>query len=246
VAGYDTASTVNEVWQDAKSTYGTPIFWLRYFSPCPFYPFNDDPKSECQNIWDCNSSAPNLGPVTAPPDLTGNSAAGQADAKTFVTAVQSATYDIVGPLKLPTNGQLYCYLDQECSASMSSTYWDGWASYVNSYDGFDGYTLPLYAALYCSPKCSPPNCSSICSDCLAECYAIWTPEFQACGYDLDNAPPADFETCAAVGVDNGVATYVWQFAEQNVCGLSVNVDMDDSVNGFNTASHCFYLASYPS
>jgi hypothetical protein len=243
VAGYDTTSTVNEVWQDAKSTYGTPDFWFRYFNPCPYESFSDDPVAECQAIWDCNSSAPNLGPVTDPADLTGTSAAGQADAKIFVAALKSA-YDAVNPLKLPTDGQLYCYLDQECCSSMSSAYWDGWAEYVNSYNGFDGYQQPLYACLYASPCCSPPNCSSICASCGNHtCYAIWTPEYQQCGYDLDHLPSFDFATCSGCGVDNGVATHMWQFAEQNVCDLSVNVDMDMSGPDFNAASHCFYLAS---
>jgi hypothetical protein len=32
MAGFDTGATVNQVWQGAKAKYGTPLFWIRYFS----------------------------------------------------------------------------------------------------------------------------------------------------------------------------------------------------------------------
>jgi hypothetical protein len=248
VAGYDTGSTVSSVWRAAKSDYGTPLFWIRYFSPSPVDVVNasaSNAVAECQAIWSCNSGSPCLGPVTSPGDLTGNSAAGQADAKTFCAAL-NFVYTNVAPLLLPTNGQLYCWLDQECSASMSSGYWDGWATYVNGYNGLSGGSYPLYACLYCSPCCTPHNCSSICAGCDGDtCYAVWTPEYQKCGYNLNNTPPSDFATCNGCGVDNGIPTRVWQFAEQTVCGLSVNVDMDVGTPGFGTGDYCFYLASNP-
>ena len=78
MAGYDTASFVYNAWPGV-SGYGTPLFWLRYFSPCYTTPLNtssSNANNECRAIWNSNSSSPMLGPITVPyqPRLSGTSA----------------------------------------------------------------------------------------------------------------------------------------------------------------------------
>ena len=62
---------------------------------------------------------------------------------------------------MPSNGQLYCWLDQEYSTSLSSDYWNAWAHYIAEYDFAGLGTYPLYPCLYCDPYSPYPNCSTI-------------------------------------------------------------------------------------
>lgn len=164
--GYDTASTVATGWASAHSNgSGTPTFWLRYFSPCYTTPFNVSRTSandECSSIWDINSSSPTLSPITVPLQsrLAGSTAEGQDDAQAFVSAL-TTVYDEVAPFLIPTNNQLYVWLDQEEAYGLSLGYWNGWATYVGLND-FGGDTAePLYPCLYCNPDAPSANCSTI-------------------------------------------------------------------------------------
>ena len=97
-----------------------PGFWIRYFTPSPAADlFNDDALAESRGAWD--SGGPAVGCISAPDQsrLSGSAAEGQADAQAFAAAMLAA-YHAVGPLLLPPNGQLYCWLDQEYSTSLSS------------------------------------------------------------------------------------------------------------------------------
>jgi hypothetical protein len=176
MAGYDTASYVNDVYSAAGSRYGTPAFWLRYFSPCQTTPLNKSSSnevSECRAIW--NSGGHHLGPITVPTQSrlgnTGSGAAyGHADAQTLASALY-ATWGNVAPLMLPSNGILYCWLDQEPNYDLCLQYWNGWAGYLNGYVWSDG-TLPLYACLYTNPCSAQKNCSTIGNANASPCWAI--------------------------------------------------------------------------
>jgi hypothetical protein len=239
--GYDTANYVNVVATAAKSKYGTPDYWLRYFSPSPNGTVNNGAthaKNECNGVWD--SGARNLSPITSPSQsrLGGTSAQGLADAQAFVSALRSV-YGWVAPLLLPSGGVLRCWLDQESSTSMSVAYWAGWSDYINGYEWNPGYA-PLFACLYCNPCAGAGhNCTTIVAD--GYCWTIWSsePESPYCSYKVSNLPPWHATTCSCVS--NGPGTTLWQFAEEGVCGLTVNIDMDEGT----LTPYSFHLAYDP-
>ena len=99
-----------------------------------------------------------------------------------------AAYHAVGPLLLPSNGRLYCWLDQEYSTSLSSAYWDAWAHYIAEYNFAGLGTYPLYPCLYCDPYSPYPNCSTIAKARGVDVpSAIWSSESESCG-GLTNPP----------------------------------------------------------
>ena len=247
MAGYDTASLVTSAWPNAEAYgFGTPLFWLRYFSPCYYTPVNtssSNANAECREIWISNSSSPMLGPITTPTQsrLSGSSAEGQADAQTLASALVTV-YQDVAPLLLPSNGELYCWLDQEEATSLSVAYWDGWAGYLDPYD-FDGMgTYPLYPCLYCNPDAPPPNCSTI-GAATYYCTAVWSSEPLRCS-NYVKSPPSTWaaENCSAYTT---TPTDVWQFNDgSGICNDSL-VDQDSGAPGFYTPSYCFYLEAEP-
>ena len=240
--GYDTASYIYDVRVAADNTYGSPKYWLRYFSPSPNGTVNlssSHANSEERADWD--SGAKHLSPITSPSQsrLGGTYAQGQADAQTFANALKSV-YGWVAPLLLPGSGDLRCWLDQEASTSMSSSYWDGWSDYINAYQWSPGFA-PLFACLYCNP-CGGAghNCTTIVA--AGYCWSVWSsvPESPYCGYSLRSLPPWHAYSCSRC-VSNAPATSLWQFAEQGVCNLSVNIDMDEGT----LTPYAFYLAYRP-
>jgi hypothetical protein len=249
VAGYDTASYLQDVYSAADSRYGTPAFWLRYFSPSPNGTVNSSSTNaiaECRAAWD--STGHFLGPITSPSQsrLSGTSAMGQADAQTFCSALYTTRQYVGSRFALPSNGTLYCWLDQEGSTSLSLSYWNGWSGYVDGYVWPPNGSLPLYPCLYCTPCSAYPNCSVIQSSSANFCFAVWTPEPQKCGYTVSNPPAWAAQSCASSCSTGytGTPTRLWQFAEQGACGLSVNVDMDVG-GGINYANYCFDITSRP-
>ena len=115
MSGFDTAAFVYDVWQEAVAQFGTPNFWIRYFSPSQTTPINVSSSNACEEclaMW--QSGGHYLGPISFPPqsNLSGTTADGQADAQTFANAMQTVYYDVL-PLLLPSNNELYCWLDQE-------------------------------------------------------------------------------------------------------------------------------------
>jgi hypothetical protein len=239
MAGFDTASTVTSGLRSAAgSAFGKPAFWIRYFSPCYFTAVNSsssNANAECGQIW--SSGGHYLGCVSTPTQsrLSGSSAEGRADAVTFVNAMISVYYDVV-PLLLPSNGILYCWLDQEAATSLSLAYWNGWAGYINGYQ-FNG-AYPFFPGLYCNPDSAPPNCSIVDSASASPCWGVWSSEHQVCKNSVSSPPAWDAESCA------GVATKLWQYADQGVC-FSTDVDLDLGASGFGTASYCFNVSSNP-
>jgi hypothetical protein len=239
MAGYDTANRIENVQASAHSEFGAdPNFWLRYFAPSPAADVVETAAvAESRGAWD--SGGPRIGCICAPTQsrLSGSNAEGHADAQAFCAAIYSA-YTTVTPLLLPTNGRLYCWLDQEYSTSMSLAYWNGWSGYVGGYVFAENGTAPLYACLYCAPNSPFPNCTTIGNAGANNCYAVWSSTPEPCG-TLTNPPSWRAYSCA------GTPTKVWQFGEQGVCGFSANVDLDVGASGFNTADYCFYLSYRP-
>jgi len=120
MAGFDTASYVYDVRVAAVNAFGTPNFWLRYFSPCQTTAFNanwTNATSESRAIWD--SGGPKLGAITVPTQsrLSGTTAMGQADAQTLGNSLHN-TWLNIGPLQLPTNGQLWGWLRPAAALSV--------------------------------------------------------------------------------------------------------------------------------
>jgi hypothetical protein len=240
MAGYDTAGEIQNTYVSAHNEFGAnPNFWVRYFAPSPAADlFENDPTSECSGAWD--SGGPYVGCISAPSQsrLSGTAAEGLADAQSFAAAILSA-YHAVSPLLLPTNNQLYCWLDQEYSTTLSLSYWDAWANYIANYNFAGLGTYPLYPALYCTPDSPYPNCSTIArATGLDIPAAIWSAEWEPCG-GLANPPAWDAQSCATV------PTKLWQYGEQGACGYSANVDLDQGASGFNYRNYCLRIVSNP-
>jgi hypothetical protein len=240
MAGYDTAGEIQSTYASAYDEFGTdPAYWIRYFSPSPAADlFSSDPSAESSGAWD--SGGPYVGCICAPTQsrLSGSTAEGQADAQSMAASMLSA-YQAVGPILLPSNGQLWCWLDQEYSTSLSLDYWDGWANYIANYDFASLGTYPLYPGLYCDPYSPYPNCSTIAQATgLNIPVAIWSSEPEPCG-GIASPPSWDPDECSTV------ATYLWQFGEQGACGYSANVDVDLAGDGISYADYCFYVSSNP-
>ncbi len=226
--GYDTASYIQSIVEPGGvynsglvTKYGTPSYWIRYFSPSPNGTVNGsstNANAEVRAAWD--TGARYFSPISSPLNLYKGGPEGLAAAQAFVSAM-IAVYDWVIPLGLPTNLELYCWLDQEQTMSMTTDYWRAWETYVNDYSFGGG--LPFYACLYCNPPAPYANCSTIGS--VGGCWAVWSsvPESPYCGYTLKNLPPWNAAGCAPPAP----ATKLWQFAEKGVCNLSYNVDMDE-------------------
>lgn len=240
MAGYDTAGQIQNTYVSARDEFGeAPSFWIRYFSPSPAADiFSDNAVAESEGAW--ASGGHYVGPVSAPyqSNLSGSTAQGQADAQTYCASMLSAYY-AVGPLVLPSNKQLYCWLDQEYSTSLSLDYLDGWAGYIANYNFAGLGTYPLYPCLYCDPGSPYPNCSTMAAaKGLNVPAAVWSSEPEPCG-GLKSQPGWDAELCSTV------PTKLWQFGEQGACGYSANVDLDVGAPGFSTAAYCFNVRSNP-
>lgn len=243
MAGYDTAGTIQATGPGALSEFGeNPNFWIRYLSPSPAADCVNSSASgavnECIGLWDYSTS-PDLGVISAPTQshLSGSSAQGQADAQQYMASLLFV-YDNVSPLQYPANGELWCWLDQEASTSLSSGYWTGWASYVYN------YASQTYSALYCDPDAAAPNCSVIdgYNGTSSICNVVWSnePEYTSnCSDGLKTQPAWAAESCSSV------PTRLWQYVEQGVCGYSANVDLDYAAPGYTYGNYCFHLSSKP-
>jgi hypothetical protein len=245
MAGYDNAAPIQDVYVAAHNEFGAdPNFWVRYFNPSPAADLlENDAVSEGVGCW--NSGARAIGCVSAPSQsrLAGSSAEGLADAQSFAAAMLSA-YHAIHPLLLPTNNQLYCWLDQEYSTSLSLSYLDGWANYIANYNFASLGTYPLYPCVYCTPSAPSPNCSTFAKATgLNVPAAVWTPVPEVCR-GLSDPPAWDAEQCSSYS-SSKVPTKLWQYAEQGVCGFSAAVDLDVGATGFNYANFCFRLTADP-
>ena len=240
MAGYDTAGKIQNTYASAHREFGVnPAFWIRYFNPSPAADlFHDDAVAESRGAWDSGGNY--VGCISAPRQsrLSGSAAEGHADAQAFCAAMLTA-YHAVRPLLLPSTGQLYCWLDQEYSTSLSSDYWNAWAHYVAEYDFAGLGTYPLYPALYCDPYSPFPNCSTIAKARAVDVpSAIWSSEPEPCG-SLARPPRWNPDKCGTV------PTKLWQYAEQGACNLSSNVDLNVDGPGFVMAHFCFRVSSRP-
>jgi hypothetical protein len=244
--GYDTASTVGEAWDSASSNgYGDPSFWMRYFSPCYTTPFNvssANANDECISIWDIG--APFLSPITVPTQsrlgITGSSgtAEGQADGQAFCSALETAYVD-VGPLSLPTNNNLWVWLDQENGTSLSTEYWNAWATYVGEFNFTGTDDEPLYPCLYCTPDAAQPNCSTVQNPDGWGAEAIWSSEWQECSNSLADPPAWNAQACSEI------STILWQFCDgTGICNESL-VDQDLNASGWNVADYSFFIVAQP-
>jgi hypothetical protein len=241
MAGYDTAGEIQNVYEAAHSEFGAdPNFWLRYLQSPAADGIGSDPVTECEACW--ASGTTHVGVIHEPTqsDLASNSVSlGQSTAQAFASAVYNNLYLQVGPLQLPTNGQLYCWLGQEATTSLTNGYWNGWAETIDAYVFANTGTAPMYPCLYCDPPVTEPNCSIIDNPDNIACFAVWSSEPEPCKASIASPPGWDADSCASV------PTKLWQYAEQMACGLSANVDLDEGAPGFNNADYCFYLAADP-
>jgi hypothetical protein len=240
MAGYDTAGEIQNVYASAHSTFkANPSFWMRYFAPSPAADvFESDPVSESVGAWD--SGGKSIGPVNEPSQsrlASGSSSEGQADGQSFCAAIYSA-YISVGPLNLPGDINVYCYLGQEASTSLTLGYWNAWAHAVIIYTFANNGYLPLYPCLYCDPPAAPPNCSIIGNPSAEPCLAVWASEPDPCHNSLTQ-PSWGPDSCSAA------TTRLWQYAISPGCGYSADVDIDGSGPGFTTSSYMFNLTSAP-
>jgi hypothetical protein len=240
MTGYDTAGPIQDTYKPAHSEFGAkPAFWIRYFNPSPAADlFENDAVSESRGAWDSGGNY--VGCICAPHQsrLSGSAAEGHADAQAFAAAMLTA-YRAVHPLELPTNNQLYCFLDQEYSTSLSPAYWNAWASYIAEYNFAGHGTYPLYPCLYCDPYSPYPNCTTIAkSKGINIPAAIWSSEPEPCG-SVSRPPKWRVDECATV------PTKLWQFGEQGACHYSANVDLDQSAPGFSMPAHSFWVKSRP-
>jgi hypothetical protein len=245
MAGYDTAGEIQNTYSSAHSEFGTnPNFWVRYFSPSPAADlFSGDASSESLGAW--NSGGPHVSAICAPAQsrLSGSSAEGQADAQSMCASMLSA-WNAVAQLKLPSNNEMWCWLDQEASTSLSLSYWDGWANYIANYNFANLRTYPLYPGLYCDPYSAYPNCSTIAQATgLNIPVAVWSSEPEPCG-GLASPPAWNAESCTSVS-SSKVTTKLWQYGEQGACRYSANVDLDVGAPGWNIANYCFVVSSKP-
>ncbi len=248
MAGFDTANFVQNEWPSVAH-FGTPLFWLRYFTPCQNTPVNvssANANAECTAVWQSNSSSPMLGPITTPDQtrLNGTSAEGLADAQALASALYATWIDVT-PLQLPNNNILYCWLDQEPSTTLNTGYWDAWALYLDGYNWSDFDIYPLYPCLYCAPNhnSTNPNCSTIASASAYYCYAVWSAQPQECSNTLTNPPAWDADTCASSGATT--PTSLWQFADGTGICFPDDVDLDLGAPGFYTPDYCFFLSAEP-
>jgi len=243
MAGYDTAGPIHDTYVSARDEFGRdPAFWIRYFSPSPAADiFADDAVAESAGAW--ASGGPYVGCVSAPYQsrLSGSAAEGLADAQTYAASMLAA-WNAVAQLKLPSNNQLWCYLDQEYSTSLSQSYWDAWANYIADYNFANLRTYPLYPALYCDPLSPFPNCSILAAAGGVTIPAsVWSSEPEPCG-SLASVPFYDADECSSVSRSKA-GSHLWQFGEQDACGFSANVDLD--VGNVITANYCFRVVSDP-
>ena len=244
MSGYDCAAAIQDVYQSAHNEEGRdPGFWLRYFTPSPDADiFADDAESECIAAWDSGGHA--VGCISAPVPqslLSGSEAEGQADAQSFCASMHSA-WDQVGPLHLPSNNQLYCWLDQEYGTALSLPYWNGWSLYIANYNFANLKTYPLFPCVYCTPSSPFANCSTFAqAKGLAIPEAIWVPVPEDCN-GLADPPTWAAESC---GSSSHVKTKLWQYREEGVCGLSAAVDLDVGAPGTYFPSYCMQVVSKP-
>ncbi len=240
MTGYDTAGAIQNTYASAQAEFGAdPAFWIRYFTPSPAADlFDEDALAESQGAWD--SGGPYVGCISSPTQsrLSGSAAEGQADAQAFAAAMLAAYY-AAGPINLPSGGQLYCWLDQEYSTPLSSSYWNAWANYLADYNFANLDSYPLYPCLYCDPYSPYPNCSTIAEAQGVDVpSAIWSSEPEPCG-SLTTPPPWNADVCETV------PTRLWQFGEQGACNYTANVDLDEDAPGFSTSAHCLQVISRP-
>jgi hypothetical protein len=243
MAGYDTAGEIQNTYVGAADEFGeAPGYWIRYFSPSPAADiFSSDPTAECEGAW--ASGGPFIGCISAPEqsDLGSGSGQGLLDAQTFAASMLSA-YNTVGPLDLPSNNELWAFLDQEYSTSLSTGYWDAWSNYIANYNFADLDTYPLFPALYCTPDSPFPNCSVIAAATgLDVPVTVWSAVPEPCG-TLEDNPAYDPEECSTY-TSSTVPSNLWQFGEQGVCGYSADVDLD--VADVTYADFCFRILSDP-
>lgn len=273
MGGFDTADFIqNQYSKTCVVAFGTPAFWIRYFSPSNNTPINTSASNairECQAAWD--SGGPHLGPIATPVPAShlasDNPAVGQADAQTFTSSLYFVWLNVFR-LNLPDNHVLYCWLDQEPIASGGSDlhqgYWNGWASYLDAYNWAGSSGLyPLYPSLYCGPCDVGKNCSTLNMFLSQICYGIWTyqtlPGSFHCTYNLTSHPadcsaPAA-KSCQSCGSYSLPPLHLWQYAQpspgctsapgcSNYTSTTANVDMDRGC-AINYPDYCFYLSARP-
>jgi hypothetical protein len=260
IYGFDTASYIYSVASAAKSKYGTPSFWIRYFKPTitggtPDQNFTTAGK-EMQALR-VTSGARYLAPLSAPGasrESTNSYAYGQNDAATFAASIERfAAYDPCTEYGIkifgPNSSYLYVYLDVEASTVLNQNYWNGWSTYIYNYawkGGGNFAALPLYPGIYLNPVSSKAPCNVIkAANTLP--IKIWTnqpePYCTCCGkFGSVKWSVSGPKNCS------GYTSFIWQQAERGICitncGASstlVNVDIDELNPSNDSRDYMFYI-----
>lgn len=250
MAGYDTAGTLTSTLvSQADNTFGIPTFWVRYFSPSPTASVINSSQSnaisESRAAW--SSTGHYIGCISSPGHPSASQSQGTADAQTMASALHTYAVD-VSTVRLPSNGQLYCWTDVEPGQNLGLGYWTGWANYIDGYVWPGTSSLPLYPCLYCNPCDSGANCSTIQNGSAPFCFAIWSFQPQTCSGTVGNPPTFNATKCSSSCSTGytGTPTQLWQFRIQTLtgCSTSINVDQDEG-GGINYNNFCFNITANP-
>lgn len=225
--GCDTCGPANQSYNGTtladyvRNNYFVPdslAFWARYVAPVGSsgcQSLDVDPYDECVALK--NAGFNWIQPVTTPGDYssTGNStndynrgySDGQAACATIINAINNSS----GRLAMPGGGVLYLYLDVEANTSLSSDYWNGWATAIYYYQ-YNGGT-PFFECCYCNPSDGLNTCSVLSSATgAAVCYGIWSSEPEPlCSGCYSPGPSWAPNQCA------NLTTFAWQYGEQDPC-----------------------------
>lgn len=208
--GVDSVTPINQLIATVESYFGaTPKFFGRYVQPSPYEGLNQDSSAEA-------SSAHSYGvgyilPVTSPNDVTGTQQTGKADGNAACGNVRTAIDDANSHLALPTNYELYLYLDVE--GSLGSNYWIGWSDAVEVYYDSHSGTYPYFPSCYTNAYSG--NCSVLCNNGYT--WSVWAsePSYSSCSDCAWGQQSWGSQNhCTSCST---FYTVVWQYIQQGAC-----------------------------
>jgi hypothetical protein len=256
------ADSVSQVTPSLASTVrnfsgGSVDFWARYLTPSPGSPLNVAPASEAQALrsygmhWIVPISAPGEGRINQ------GSAEGNYDGTRFCDNLAAVLNSGAG-IYLPTqrhdnygNPILRVYLDIEYGATLTQSYWNGWATAVSNY--YYGGHYPFFPCAYCAPTSDPTNqqtCYVLGGNSGSNiCHGIWSSQPEPCSVaGACHSPGPAWGPYGCSTVVGG--TKLWQYAEdggcRNICGSAAFYDFDlDESTPANGDDETYYMLYVP-